>query len=345
MRYIELTIGEKETLEQGYKFHPKFHVRERFHSILLSSEGWKVKSIADLYQTRTRTIYTWMDRWTDKGLVGLFIQPGRGLKPLLSLKDKFTVETIVRKVVGCARNLNNLASELADTFGFHVSKQMLKRFLKKLNYSWKRFRKSLWKKQDSIEYEQKFLELKQLIALYLSGHIDLYFADESGFNMEGYVPYGWQPHGEYIDITPAKTKGTQVFGLMSLDNQLQAYTFKGSTTSQMVVSFLDDFNKNIKKKTVVVMDNAPTHRSSEFEGNIEKWKDQDLEIFFLPKYSPHLNPIEILWRMIKYRWLPYEKINSQKMLDDMLDQILQNFGSEYTINFTEHKKKVSNIFV
>jgi hypothetical protein len=33
------------------------------------------------------------------------------------------------------------------------------------------------------------------------------------------------------------------------------------------------------------------------------------------------------------------------MLDDMLDQILQNFGSEYTINFTEHKKKVSNIFV
>lgn len=233
---------------------------------------------------------------------------------------------------------------MTETFGFHVSKQMLKRYLKRLKYTWKRFRKSLWKKQDPIEYEEKFSQLKQLVALYLSGHIDLYFADESGFNMDGYVPYGWQPHGEYIEITPAKTKGTQVFGLMSLDNQLQAYTFKGSNTSQMVISFLDDFQNNIVKQTVVVMDNAPTHRSGEFQSNIEKWKEQDLEIFFLPKYSPHLNPIEILWRMIKYKWLPYEKIKSQEQLDEMLDQILQNFGSEYIINFTEHKKNVSNIY-
>ena len=221
---------------------------------------------------------------------------------------------------------------------------MLKRYLKRLGYTWKRFRKSLWKKQDPIEYEEKFSQLKQLIALYLSGHIDLYFADESGFNMDAYVPYGWQPHGEYIEITPSKTKGTQVFGLMSLDNRLQAYTFKGSNTSQMVISFLNDFQNNIVKQTVVVMDNAPTHRSGEFESNIEKWKEQDLEIYFLPKYSPHLNPIEILWRMIKYKWLPYEKIKSQEQLDQVLDQILQNFGTEYTINFTEHKKNVSNIY-
>lgn len=60
MRYIELTTSEKGTLEQGHKNHPKFHLRERFHSTLLSNEGcWQVKEIADLYQTRTRTIYTW----------------------------------------------------------------------------------------------------------------------------------------------------------------------------------------------------------------------------------------------------------------------------------------------
>jgi len=57
-----------------------------------------------------------------------------------------------------------------------------------------------------------------------------------------------------------------------------------------------------------------------------------------------LNPIEILWRMIKYQWLPYEKIESQEMLDKMLDLILQSFGADYTINFKEHKKKVANIF-
>jgi transposase len=222
---------------------------------------------------------------------------------------------------------------------------MLKQFLHRLNYTWKRFRKSLWKKQDPIEYEKKLSELKELIRLYLTGYIDLYFADESGFNMEGYVPYGWQPKGENIEMTPAKTKGTNVFGLMSLDNQLRAYSFKGSSNSSLIVSFLEDFHIDIKKRTVVVMDNAPIHRSQEFAGYIEKWKEEDLDIFFLPKYSPHLNPIEILWRMIKYRWLPYEKIESQEMLDQMLDEILKSFGNEYSINFKEHIKKVSNIFV
>ncbi len=191
---------------------------------------------------------------------------------------------------------------------------------------------------------KKKSELMQLLHLYRSGYIDLYFADESGFNMEGYVPYGWQPKGEYIEITPSKTKGTQVFGLMSLDNTLHSYSFKGSCTSELAISFIDDFSKDIKKQTVVVMDNAPIHRSYAFTDKIEKWKENDLLVFFLPKYSPHLNPIEILWRMIKYQWLPYEKIESQQMLDKMLDEILQSFGSQYTINFKERNKKVSNIF-
>ena len=82
---------------------------------------------------------------------------------------------------------------------------MLRRFLKKLGYSWKRFRKSLKKKQDQAEYQAKFAELQQLLQLYKSNFIDLYFADESGFNLEGYVQYGWQPKGEYIEISPAKT--------------------------------------------------------------------------------------------------------------------------------------------
>ena len=39
---------------------------------------------------------------------------------------------------------------------------MLKRFLKGLGYTWKRFRKSLKKQQDPQEYERKLTELKQL---------------------------------------------------------------------------------------------------------------------------------------------------------------------------------------
>jgi len=104
-----------------------------------------------------------------------------------------------------------MCGELGEELGFRVSRDMLRRFLKKLGYSWKRFRKSLRRLQDEQEYERKLHELQGLVALSQSGYIDLFFADE----MEGYVPYGWQPRGEYIELTPQKSKGTQVFGLLS----------------------------------------------------------------------------------------------------------------------------------
>ena len=55
-------------------------------------------------------------------------------------------------------------------------------------------------------------------------------------------------------------------------------------------------------------------------------------------------PIEILWRFIKYQWLPYETIDSQQELDEKLEQILRNFGKDYTIDFKLKHQDVSNIF-
>lgn len=234
-----------------------------------------------------------------------------------------------------------MAIELTVMLGFKVTRSMLRRYLKKSGYTWKRFRKNLKKKQNQKKYDAKLSQLKQLIELYNTGFIDLFFADESGFNMEGYVPYGWQPKNEYIEITPSKTQGTQVFGLMSLANQLEAYSCKGSVTSDVIIAFIEDFSSSRKQPTAIVLDNAPIHHSKKFEAKIVEWEKQDLYIFFLPTYSPHLNPIEILWRMIKYHWLPFENLNSQEQLDEALFEILNNFGSEYTINFKELKKNQS----
>ena len=131
---------------------------------------------------------------------------------------------------------------------------------------------------------------------------------------------------------------------MNLNNQLQSYAFKGSMSSEVVIACLDDFHTTITQPTVVVIDNAPIHHSKKFEAKIEQWKQEDLYIFFLPTYSPHLNPIEILWRKIKYEWLTYEAIESQQALDEELSNILRKVGSQYTIKFKEQSKKVSNIF-
>ena len=85
-------------------------------------------------------------------------------------------------------------------------------------------------------------------------------------------------------------------------------------------------------------------QSKAFQAKIQQWQQQDLYIFFLPTYSPHLNPIEILWRKIKYEWLNYEDIQTQKQLNQRLEDILRNFGKEHRINFKNKNQKVANIF-
>ena len=83
MRYVKLTDSERETSESGYKHHAKSHVRQRRQALLLSDEGWQVKQIALLHHVRTRTIYTWMNRWHTISLAGVMILPGWGIKPKL----------------------------------------------------------------------------------------------------------------------------------------------------------------------------------------------------------------------------------------------------------------------
>lgn len=205
------------------------------------------------------------------------------------------------------------------------------------------------KNQDPEAYNKKLQELKQLVELEKANYLDIFYADATGFNQTGYVPYGWQPLGEYIEITPEKGKNLQLFGLMSKDNRFEGYASNQALNSAMVIAFIDDFATKITQKTVIVLDNAPIHHSLEFESRIEEWKEQDLYIFYLPTYSPHLNPIEILWRKVKYEWLLYEQIDTFEELEEEVISILNNFGKDktYSIQFNAEllaKEKVANIF-
>jgi hypothetical protein len=242
-----------------------------------------------------------------------------------------------------------MAKSLCRSLDMDISTPKLRRFLKKLGYSWKRFRKSLHKRQDKDAYNAKLEELKQLIELEKGNYIDIFYADATGFNQQGYVPYGWQPKNEYISITPEKGKTLQVFGFMSRDNRFEGYSSMGSLNSAAIIAFIDDFAKRTRRKTIVVIDNASIHHSKEFHDRIAQWREQDLYIFYLPTYSPHLNPIEILWRKLKYEWVEYEKWETFDEMAQQVVSILKQFGKneEYGIEFNKEllaKEKVSIIF-
>jgi transposase len=81
------------------------------------------------------------------------------------------------------------------------------------------------------------------------------------------------------------------------------------------------------------MDNASFHRSKCFQEKIKEWKEKHIEIFYLPKYSPQLNLIEILWRFMKYKWAESGVYKSRKTLVAYVEDVIINFGTKYRINF------------
>jgi transposase len=189
-------------------------------------------------------------------------------------------------------------------------------------------------KRDQAKFDAATVEIKALIQQHKKGDIDLCYFDEAGFTLEPSVPYAWQPTNETIEILSSKSKRLNVLGVVNRDCQFNSFVFEGSITSSIVVSFFDLIASQIKKQTVIVIDNAPIHTSNEFNSHIEKWKEKDLIIYRLPSYSPELNIIEMVWRKIKYDWLPFEAYESFAALKQELFNVLSNIGISYKISFS-----------
>ncbi len=83
----------------------------------------------------------------------------------------------------------------------------------------------------------------------------------------------------------------------------------------------------------LVIDNASTHTRHEFKENIERWQEQNLTIYPIPPYSPELNIIEIIWRKIKYEWLPFSAYESYESLEQELFNVLANIGKNHKVEF------------
>lgn len=132
MRHIKpLSPVEKTTLEEGSRNSKKHHFRTRCQSILMSAEGYKVPDIAKLFKVRTRTIYTWFDRWEQMGIAGLMIFSGRGVKAKLNSSDEQQVAEIRAAIKVNPQSLKQVCEALSKTLGFKITPDMLKRFIKK----------------------------------------------------------------------------------------------------------------------------------------------------------------------------------------------------------------------
>jgi len=281
-----------------------------------------------------RTIYTWLDLWGERGFVGLYDRKGRGRKPKLNDDQQRQVKEWAEEY---PKNLRKIVALVRETYGVSVSRQTVKRILRSFNFSWRRIRKEPKGEPDPEEYTQKKEELKKLREQAERGEIDLYYFDESGFSLDPYIPYAWQEKGGTIEVESSRGKRLSVLGFLSLQRDLVAYTTEGIVDSDFVIAcfdaFIEDSSSELTRKTVVAMDNSTFHTSGAVEARIPEWQSKNLEIFYLPKYSPRLNLVEILWRFMKYEWIQWWAYKGWSYLVKYIEMVICGYGTEYEINF------------
>jgi len=147
------------------------------------------------------------------------------------------------------------------------------------------------------------------------------------------LPYAWQRKNEQLLLPASKSKALNVLGLITPCCKLYSEVFEHNINSDVAIEFMNGFANQISKKTIVILDNAPIHKSKKFLSNLDYWREQDLYIYFLPPYSPELNKIEILWRFIKYQWIPLDAYKNYQNLKDRLSETLNMVGSKHIINY------------
>jgi len=162
---------------------------------------------------------------------------------------------------------------------------------------------------------------------------DLVYFDEAGFTLTPCVPYAWQVAGAPLTLPSRRSARLNVLGFLNLRGDFQSYLIEGKVDSEIVIQCFDAYCAQLTKPCLVVLDNAPTHRSEAFEAKIKSWEQAGLYLLFLPPYSPELNLIEILWRKLKYEWLPLSAYGSFKDLTEQLENTLKEIGSKYLLSF------------
>ena len=158
-KYISpLNETQRYELEELRKGSSKTKVRSRAHAILLSSEGFTIEELMEIFKVERDTISRWLNNWEQNGLEGLHDKVRSGRIPTLNKDEQNVLKELIQEN---PRSSKVVAQKLFNQTGKKLSHWSVKRLAKYFGLSWKRIRKSCKSKCD----EKKFRKAKSELAV------------------------------------------------------------------------------------------------------------------------------------------------------------------------------------
>ena len=113
--------------------------------------------------------------------------------------------------------------------------------------------------------------------------------------------YGRSPKGDrlYDAVPHGHWATTTMLGAIRLDGVIEpaSLVYDGPTDAAVFLSYVEDcLAPALKPGDLVVMDNLSSHK---VKGVVEAIQSVGADVWYLPPYSPDLNPIEMVWSKVK----------------------------------------------
>lgn len=309
-----LTSKEKQSLIARHRKERDGRIRDRIKAVLLHDKGYSNTKIAEILLLDDETIRRHIENY-------------------------FKNKKLTPENGGSAGKLNQAESrkliahlsEITYLYVKDICSYVKKTFKKKYSVSgmtkWLHSNGFCYKKPHAVpakankEQQKKFIKYYSKLKEKAAKKEPIYFVDSVHPQYQTHLTYGWILKGERKLVpTTARQPRLNFIGGICLNGHRIMYQQTDTVDADSIAGFLCYLRKRHpeKCKIHIIWDNAGYHTDEVIQ---EFAKGLAIELHYLPPYSPNLNPIERLWKIM------HEKVSANKYYETFSD------FTEATLNF------------
>ncbi|OAD20496.1 transposase, IS630 family [Candidatus Thiomargarita nelsonii] len=301
---IEFSQNEINQLRHDRYYYPEPRVQRKIDVLLLKSQGIAHNKIAEIVGICPNTLRSYLREYQSGGLDKLkevnFYQPQSALRQHRQTLDKYFREHPVASI-------NEAIAKIEELTGIKRSPTRVRHFLKSIGLKCQKVGMIPSKADPDAQESFKKNELEPRLAEAQQGKRAVFFVDAAHFVLAPFLGFLWTFTRIFIKA-PASRKRFKVLGaLNAINHELIRVTNDSYINAQSVCKLLKKIAAlNLGVPITLVLDNARYQKCRLVQ---ELAISLDIELLYIPPYSPNLNLIERLWKFVKKKCL-YSKYYS-----------------------------------
>ena len=303
----------------------------RTQAIKMLRFGFSVKDVADYFEVTQRAVYHWVSIFAESGQNGLLAKKGAGRPPKLDSEKMWWLARTVRDNTPNQLKFDfglwtlRLIGELIERqFDIHLSKVTVGKIMAHLGFTPQRPLHRAYQQDTALVEKWRTEELPVLRERAQKIGARIMFADEASMRTDYHAGTTWAPRGRTPVVgATGQRVSVNMMSAVGLNGEFEFMLVDGRGTGETFKWFLEQLMLGATKPIILVVDGCSIHKAKEVKEYVESTKGM-LELYFLPPYSPQLNPDEQVWKNIKEyvaKQFPKDRLELREMLKKALERL------------------------